>query len=125
MYAVTLYAAGFNALLSVGVYDVSSYLMEGPLDSDDWRLGVYCWLLWLFISNKEKRLAQKGKAFLRCIPGGHIRLRCSSCFFSLFIRSVSSYISFGGFGLLLSYVQDYGPAAAIYVMVVGACRQEE
>lgn len=116
MYAVTLYAAGFNALLSVGVYDVSSYLMEGhwiAMIGDLAFIVGYCG----YSSVTRKRDSRKkGKRFAvhswRAYQAAMFFL-----LFSLFIRSVSSYISFGGFGLLLSYVQDYGPAAAIYVML--------
>ena len=120
LYVSTAAAAGQWRLLTVGAYDVSAFLMHGH-----WLalLGDWCFLAgYVAVTSVRDRGAEPRVAFAPVLWGRVWGVGLTTAAVTLLLRLATAGVDSGGFDSLLRYVQDYGGAAGVCLMLLAARR---
>ena len=113
-------AAGEWRLLQVGVYDVSGFLMHGH-----WLalVGDWCFVAgYVAVTSLSDRRFRPPASVSPDLWGRIGRAGLMTAAVALALRLADRYVDFGGGGSLTGYVQSYGVAAGVYLMLLAARR---
>ena len=105
-------------LMAVGVYDVSGYLMHGH-----WLalLGDWCFLAgYVLVASPADRDSPAPAVVSPALWARVSRAGLLTALTAFLLRFAGRRIGFGGFDLLTDYVQFYGVAAGVYLMLLAA-----
>ena len=107
-------------LLAVGVYDVSEFLMYGH-----WLalVGDWCFVAgYVVVSSLTGRRFHAPACVSPVLWGRVGRAGLVTAVAGLALRFADRYVGFGGLDSLVGYVQSYGPAAGVYLMLLASRR---
>jgi hypothetical protein len=116
LFVIAAMAAEEWRFVTVGVYDVSAFLMHGhwlALLGDWCVVAGYFLVVSLFRRQPPAGVQVAPDLWRRTWVAG---LATGAATFAL--RFTEGYVEFGGIGMLMSYVTDYGVAAGVYLMLV-------
>lgn len=107
-------------LLEVGVYDVSGFLMHGHWVT---LVGDWCFVAgYVGLSSLGGRRFHAPACVSPILWGRVGRAGLVTAVTGLALRFAERYVGFGGLDSLVGYVQSYGPAAGVYLMLLASRR---